>query len=503
MALKQCVCPKCSAEKLEPRMINGESGYYCPYCGTEFSEVLGIEEYEKLEATIKSGLGSVIDEALLNERTNKYFNLRSMLWNKITADHADSEAIVAICRDILAIAQHDFLAEFFEIANSSSPAEVAKYISAIDEKKNAMLVDVVLDFIIKSLEEEYITPTALLLDRCGKIFSPEKKQEYLSRFEAEAERVADGLYVTSIERDVFLAYSGKDMPAVIETLKFIEAQGFSCFAAFRNLRHGRDAVANYEKALEDAINHCSIFVLVSSSNSRSFSCDALKREMTYIRNLEMSQHPEYRTYDQVPEKYRKLRIEYRIDNTPTPIAIEKTMKDFFLGLTYAENREQLGIRLSECMEKIYNPNLGIDTPTAQPEVAASTAQPTEEKETQGAQSSKPKTTYDNSFDITGGILLEYLNKAASTVVLPDGVTHISKFAFRGCKNLKSVTIPKSVVEIDDFVFDGLNKELKIYLDPNANVSGFGKGWHGGHALYNSETGKPFKLGGFFKKLFNR
>ena len=371
MGLVQLKCPACGADKLEARTINGAPGYFCAHCGKEFYEEIGIREYEKLEAVIKSGLGSVVDEALLREKMEKYYNLRSLLWSKITAKYIDSAAIVGICRDILAIAQHDFLAEFFEVANSGTTEEIAQYISTINEKENSALVDLVLDFIIKSLEEPYVTPTAALLDRCGRIFSPEKKQEYLTRFEAEAAKVADGLYVTSVDRDVFLAYSGKDMPAVVDVLNFIESQGLSCFAAFRNLQHGRDAVANYDRALEDAINHCSIFVFVSSVNSRSFACDALKKEMTYIRNSEMSMLPTCRSYDQLPEKYRKLRIEYRIDNKPTPIAIEKTMRDFFVGLTYTENYDQLGIRLSECMEKIYNPTFDEEVAPPQPEQTSS------------------------------------------------------------------------------------------------------------------------------------
>ena len=371
MGLVQLKCPACGADKLEARTLNGAPGYFCAHCGKEFYEEIGIREYEKLEAVIKSGLGSVVDEALLREKMEKYYNLRSLLWSKITAKYIDSAAIVGICRDILAIAQHDFLAEFFEVANSGTAEEIAQYISTINEKENSALVDLVLDFIIKSLEEPYVTPTAALLDRCGRIFSPEKKQEYLTRFEAEAAKVADGLYVTSVDRDVFLAYSGKDMPAVVDVLNFIESQGLSCFAAFRNLQHGRDAVANYDRALEDAINHCSIFVFVSSVNSRSFACDAFKKEMTYIRNSEMSMLPTCRSYDQLPEKYRKLRIEYRIDNKPTPIAIEKTMRDFFVGLTYTENYDQLGIRLSECMEKIYNPTFDEEVAPSQPEQTSS------------------------------------------------------------------------------------------------------------------------------------
>ena len=205
MALQQLKCPACGADKLERRVVNGETAYHCGFCGAEFEEHIGLREYERLEATIKSGLGSVIDEALLRERTNTYYNLRSLLYGKVTANYIDSGAIVGICRDILAIAQHDFLAEFFELANSGTKDEIAEYIQNINEKDNALVVDLVINFIIKSLEDEYITPTAALLDRCGRIFTPEKKQDLTTRFEAEVNKIANGNYMTSLERDVFLA----------------------------------------------------------------------------------------------------------------------------------------------------------------------------------------------------------------------------------------------------------------------------------------------------------
>ena len=470
MALQHLICPKCSAEKLEARTINGQSGYYCPYCGTEFTEQVGLREYEKLEATIRSGLGSVIDEALLNERTNKYFNLRSMLWGKITANYTDSAAIIAICRDILAIAQHDFLAEFFELANSSTHAEVADYILKIDEKENAFFIEIILDFIIKSLEEEYITPTAALIERCGKIFSPEKKQEYLTRFEEEVKKVAAGIYETSLERDVFLAYSSKDMPRVIEALNLIEANGLSCFAAFRNLKHGRDAVMNYERALEDAIDHCSIFVFVSSANSRSFSCDAFKKEMAYIRNTEMAKHPECRVYGQLPEKYRKLRIEYRIDNTPTPL-VEKTVKDFFAGQTYAENHDQLIAQLGECMERLTTVYSDEPETPAQPShapipaptpheneaeskrKAAEDAKKAKEEEAnrRALEKANRKNDVNAGFKIKNGVLKKYTGKDLS-VAIPDSVTSIDDNAFNFASSIINVTIPNSVTNIGEHAF---------------------------------------------------
>ena len=354
--MEQIKCPLCgNISGFDKDCVGVEIYWICKCCDTTFTERLAKKEYEKLQSTIEDGiqsLGAVLDDAILRakmaEKTEKIYNLRTSLVKKVKANHIDSKAIVRICREILGVVPEDFMAEFFEVANSATEEEVAQYIDGIDERENLAYLELVFDFIIKSLRSEYITPLAALFDRCGNLLSPEIKQKYLTRFEQEAANVSQGMYELSLERNVFLAYSGKDMPAVRKVLAFIESNGLTCFAAFRNLQHGRDAVQNYDKALEVAMDHCDIFVLVSSVNSRSYSCDALKKEMEYIRKSEMRKMPTCKNYALLPAKYRKPRIEYRIDNKSTPLT-DVAMNNFFAGLTYAESYDQLIQRLSECM----------------------------------------------------------------------------------------------------------------------------------------------------------
>jgi len=348
-------CPQCGAEgKLSKTEENGMVLWCCAHCAGKFTEESTEREYERLESTVKASLGSVVSEAMLNEKTEKYYNLRSMLWDKITAKYIDSRAIVNICREIKGIDPHDFLAEFFEIANSADDIEVADYIGSIDVKENALYLDLVLDFLTRSLKESYVTPVAALLDRAGYVLSPSDKQKHLTEFEKEADKVQGGLYDLNTPRDVFLAYSSRDMKSVVEILNFIEDSGLTCFAAFRNLQHGRDAVASYERALQTAIDNSSIFVFLSSVNSRNQSCDAFKREIPYVRQRDLQKYPEARTYAQLPDRYKMLKVEYRLDNRPTPIA-DRMLKDFFSGLTYAETFDQLIDRLGECMDVLNSP----------------------------------------------------------------------------------------------------------------------------------------------------
>ena len=79
MELKSLNCPFCGAGGLEQH-AEDESLWHCVHCGADFAAHSAQREYEKLEVTIKAGLGSVIDEALLREKTEKYYNLRSLLW---------------------------------------------------------------------------------------------------------------------------------------------------------------------------------------------------------------------------------------------------------------------------------------------------------------------------------------------------------------------------------------------------------------------------------------
>lgn len=56
------------------------------------------------------------------------------------------------------------------------------------------------------------------------------------------------------------------------------------------------------------------------------------------------------------------------------------------------------------------------------------------------------------FVIEKGVLTEYKGPGGD-VVIPEGVKEIGNQAFTGCKGLASVTIPKSVEEIDKSVFE--------------------------------------------------
>ena len=59
----------------------------------------------------------------------------------------------------------------------------------------------------------------------------------------------------------------------------------------------------------------------------------------------------------------------------------------------------------------------------------------------------------SDFVIENGVLKKY-NGPGGDVTVPEGVTKIRDFAFRGCTGLTSVSLPDSVTEIGDSAFWG-------------------------------------------------
>ena len=338
-------CPYCGCEgHLETR----DDKWYCVHCDNVCTDDAAEKAYEKLKANIGAQMAGVIDDALLHAKEEEYYNLRSLLWDKVHAKYTDSAAIVSICREIKKLDPHDFLACFFEIANTGTPEELSQFINNISVSDNGMFIETVLDFMIKSLTTELIMPVGYLIERAYKNTDLQKFEDLSTKLEAEAEKVESGIYSTLVPRDVFIAYSSKDIDKVIELMNLLEANGLSCFVALRNLQHGRGAVANYSKALREAIDNAKMVVFISSKNSRSFSCDALKEELRYIRESELRNAPlEFRNdYAKLPPKYKKPRIEYRLDNTKTP-AVDRFISEFFAGLDYCESSEKVLERISE------------------------------------------------------------------------------------------------------------------------------------------------------------
>ena len=122
------------------------------------------------------------------------------------------------------------------------------------------------------------------------------------------------------------------MAIVTPLVEYLENAGISCFVALRNMRHGRKAVDNYDKILQRAMHNCKSFVLVSTRNSRRFDCDAIEKELPYVRDKE----PNVKRVEYLVEDYRE-----------NEGAIKSTLKDFFGGSEWVRNPEDLALRIMD------------------------------------------------------------------------------------------------------------------------------------------------------------
>jgi len=307
----------------------------CKYCGNTY-----VDENVKRDTDV---LRSFLDE----QKIEKVNNLRRNLYDAVNAEYTDSDEIRRICSEIKALLPDDFMADFYYVANGSNQKQTAEYVNAIDTAENRDYVEGIIRFLLKSFCSEYHLPLAGLIERAYRGDDLEKLSYYNTRLSEEAEKESLGVYETAITRDVFIAYSGKNMDNVYPLVSYLEASGLTCFVAARNLRHGKGAVQNYNSAIKEALTNCRSIVFVSTPESRSFSCDALRIELPFVKQNDIANAPyEYRqNYVAMPHKYKKPRVEYRLRDSKTANAADAVVKEFFDGCEYSYTVEETASRI--------------------------------------------------------------------------------------------------------------------------------------------------------------
>ena len=300
-------CSRCGGEL---RVIDGY--HYCTSCGAKFVSGNSEDEIQK-----------VIDR----DNLIKLSGLKTRLYNAVNEKYISSEKILDLCNQILVYNPQDNYARFYEIANSGTDYDIINFLNSRDFDETE--AETICDWLIDSLTGKIYDALAVFAATYIKDY--EKSTLYLKKINSEYDKLQSGMYSTQIERDVFCAFSGKDIERVEPIVNFIESQGFTCFVSYRNLRHGKGARENYEKALKEAIHNSKCVVFFSSDNSRSLSCDAIDIELPYIKDKE-------------PEMGR---IEYILDSysEKTPFIVKEELKRFFSGLEWCTTRSDLVQRI--------------------------------------------------------------------------------------------------------------------------------------------------------------
>ena len=335
------ICPYCgspSIKSIDNLLLK------CEFCNGKFTKETSDKEIEEL-------IEDKIDEALFNQKQEAIANARNNLWQEIHKNNIDSIQVIKWCQKIKEYLPKDFQANFYEIASNENQKLLNQTIAKIDVNKYEGYLEDIINYMIKSLTEDNLLVMNELIERGYKGKDLIKYNELTTRLAEEVKKVNNGIYDTLIPRDVFIAYSSNDIEKVNELVEKLEEEGITTFVAIRNLQHGRGAVGNYEKKLEEAIDNCRIFLLVSSVKSRTNS-DARAKEMAYVKKKDLERAPvEYQNYyDKLPIKYKKPRIEYLIEDYKG-MAAERFSKQFFSGLEYRYTAEEVAERICELLDE--------------------------------------------------------------------------------------------------------------------------------------------------------
>ena len=307
----------------------------CKYCGSTF-------ENRSLERKLQS-MQELLDQAKLEYVNNQ----RRNLYDAVHAKYVSMSEVRQYATEIKKHLPDDFQANFYLQTLSGDAKEINRIIRRIDVDANYDSLPAVIHFLIASLQIEYLLELNNLIERAYKKRDLPLFSRYATEISEEAEKVSEGVYATEVPRDVFIAYSSKDMDKVSELCEELESQGISCFVAARNLRHGVGAVENYDSALKEAMDNCRCFVFVSSVNSRSLSCDAVTKEIPYIRGRDIENAPAHlrNNYSAIPDIYKKPRVEYRIGNEKSSDAVSRITDAFFEGHEWTYTPADVAVRI--------------------------------------------------------------------------------------------------------------------------------------------------------------
>ena len=422
-----------------------DSGHYaCEYCGVVYS----VERVENYLEKVNSLFDDMKLELISNARKN--------LYNAVTAQYISNEEVHECCAEVKKYLPDDFAANFYDTFVSKTSSDIAKLIRQIDVKEQYDNLEPLLNFLIRSLESDFINDTAFLIERAYKNTDLTKYSKYSTLLSEEAVKHDECIYDTNYPRDVFVAYSSKDIDKVLELVSELEnEQGLSCFISIRNLRHGAGSRENYESALKEAIDNCRSFVFVSSMNSRNASCDALKVELPYVKKKDIENAPgdQRNDYSKIAHRYKKPRIEYRIEESTRTLASDRIVDEFFSGyervytpIDVAERVMRQAMSTGEEFSSVK-----IDSGVKQEEQIS-----VQREEKEQTRESSEGLAFELNADGRGYTLVsaENCTKAYITIDQHKGlpVTAIGDKAFQKCINIMSITTPYSITSIGEYAF---------------------------------------------------
>ena len=333
-------CENCGAE------LEKDGEYFsCQYCHTTYRDDSIEKAYNRLYANLTSTVKDIVTEELMNARLEKIANCRQNLYRARTGVYIDSKEIGKWSDEILKLNPDDVQATFYSIAAKERWQDLNAFLATINAREVGYFVPDFVDYLTNGrfVEECMLRVTDLI----ARAFSDDSKEYEVcqKKIKRAADDERSGIFDERLPRDVFVAYSSKDKERAYELVEYLEANGFSCFIAMRNLAKGVNAEMLYNDRLKAAIDNCRVFALVSSKNSRARNCDAFNIEMRYVRDCDIRKSKDQNAaaahYELYLENHRsacKPRVEYLIEDYANGI-YEQEVKKFFGGLTWQKTKE--------------------------------------------------------------------------------------------------------------------------------------------------------------------
>ena len=319
MVLEEYICPVCGSNELEE--VNGE--FKCKSCGRVFHNA------EDKSLNVEKAIIDCLNQFQLD----LYSKAKLNLWREVHRENLSNNDIKKWCDEVQKYSPDDFLSNFYETVTFSDVKTTQRCLSKYTATGDYTFVDEVLSYLIKIVDDSSLINNLTEIINEAPL-SDELSGKYQKEIADLAEKLDEGIFNTDLIRDVFICYSSKDLGAVTKLVNYLEDNEYNCFYSQRNLRHGKGAKENYELELQKAMHNSKCIVFVSTENSRTMNCDAIKVEIPYLRDNEPN----------------KGRIEYVIDKSKYPTtkaAAKNIIESYFAGQEYCTDKEDLLGRIAK------------------------------------------------------------------------------------------------------------------------------------------------------------
>lgn len=326
-------CPVCGG-----KLASCEGGkYQCTHCHEIFTSKILDGYFQSMYNTSSSSIREAVAQEFSKQLDDAIGRCRAVLNQELGKKYPDKKIIQGLCLSIEKLWPGEIQATCIRVASSAMGPEALKQaLDSIDVNTyQVYYVQGILDYLFThvTLKKYHLAPISNLIHRAYEDKDIEKYGNYCNLLEIEANKIHKLYYDCTRDRDVFIAHATEDREKAFNLLQKLEGIGYDCFLAERDLKHG--SPSEYKVKMPQAIKHCRFFILLSSTASRS--ADGVKDEMAEVIKQDKEiweKSPEYVSnvkYEDIPIKFKKPRLEWRLDNFAADRTEESRYVKTFFG----------------------------------------------------------------------------------------------------------------------------------------------------------------------------